>query len=334
MNRERKLVSIREIKEILPIENADNICLYKVDGWQVIDQKNRYQIGQRVVYFEIDSFLPIKPEFEFLRKSSYKKLIDGTEGFRLKSIKLRGSISQGLIIPLPDDPNFTYQLGDDCSEYFQVIKYDPPIPAELNGQVEGSFPSFIPKTDEERVQNINEFDFIGKLASLTEKLEGTSATYFVKDSNFGACSRNWQLKYNPDNTYFKIAEELDLENKMKNSGYNNISFQGELIGPGIQGNIYKLNKHSVRFFTAYDIDNNRRLNPEEFFSLMNKLNLETVPLITMDICLPNTDELLKLADSKSMLNSNTWREGIVIRLTDGSMSFKVISNKYLLKQKD
>lgn len=330
----RKLVTVRKIKEIIPIENADKICLYKVDGWQVVDQKNRYNINDLVIYFEIDSFIPVKPEFEFLRKSSYKKLLDGTEGFRLKSIKLRGSISQGLIMPIPNDPNFTYQLGDDCSEYFQVIKYEPPIPAELNGQVEGSFPSFIPKTDEERVQNINEFDFIGKLASLTEKLEGTSATYFVKDSNFGACSRNWQLKYNPDNTYFKIADELNLENKLKNCGYKNIAIQGELIGPGIQGNIYKLNKPTVRFFTAYDIDNKRRLNPEEFFSLMGKLDLETVPLLSTNTRLPGTDDLLKMADFKSMLNSNTWREGMVIRLLDGSMSFKAISNKYLLKKTD
>lgn len=330
----RKLVTVRKIKEIIPIENADKICLYKVDGWQVVDQKNRYNINDLVIYFEIDSFIPVKPEFEFLRKSSYKKLLDGTEGFRLKSIKLRGSISQGLIMPIPNDPNFTYQLGDDCSEYFQVIKYDPPIPAELNGQVEGSFPSFIPKTDEERVQNINEFDFIGKLASLTEKLEGTSATYFVKDSNFGACSRNWQLKYNPDNTYFKIADELNLENKLKNCGYKNIAIQGELIGPGIQGNIYKLNKPTVRFFTAYDIDSKRRLAPEEFFALMDKLDLETVPLLSTNTRLPGTDDLLKMADFKSMLNSNTWREGMVIRLLDGSMSFKAISNKYLLKKTD
>lgn len=330
----RKLATVREIKDILPIEGADKICLYKIDGWQVVDQKNRYRIGDLVVYFEIDSYLPIKPEFEFLRKSSYKKLLDGTEGFRLKSIKLRGSVSQGLIIPLPDDPNFMYQIGDDCSEYFGVTKYEPPMPAELTGQVEGSFPSFIPKTDEERIQNLKESDFIGKTASVTEKLEGTSATYFVKDGVFGACSRNWQLRYNPDNAYFKVADELELENKMKNSGYNNIAFQGELIGPGIQGNIYKLNKPTVRFFTAYDIDTKRRLNPEEFFTLMGKLGLETVPLITMDTRLPGTDDLLEMADFKSILNSDTWREGMVIRLADGSMSFKVISNRYLLKQKD
>lgn len=330
----RKLATVREIKDVLPIEGADKICLYKIDGWQVVDQKNRYQIGDLVVYFEIDSFFPITPEFEFLRKSSYKKLIDGTEGFRLKSIKLRGNVSQGLIVPLPNDHGFMYQIDDDCSEYFGVTKFEPQIPAELAGQMEGAFPSFIPKTDEQRVQNLKESAFIGKTACVTEKLEGTSATFFVKDGVFGACSRNWQLKYNPDNAYFKVAEELDLENKMKNSGYANLSLQGELIGPGIQDNIYKLNKPTVRFFTAYDIEIQRRLNPEEFFTLMCKLGLETVPLITMDACLVGTDGLLEFADSKSMLNPDTWREGIVIRLTDGSLSFKVISNKYLLKQKD
>jgi RNA ligase (TIGR02306 family) len=330
----RKLATVREIKDVLPIEGADKICLYKIDGWQVVDQKGRYRIGDLVVYFEIDSYLPVAPEFEFLRKSSYKRLLDGTEGFRLKSIRLRGSVSQGLIVPLPDDHEFMYRIGEDCSEYFGVTKYEPSIPAELTGQMEGSFPSFIPKTDEDRVQNLKESDFIGKTACVTEKLEGTSATYFVKDGVFGACSRNWQLRHNPDNAYFKAADEIGLENKMKNSGYANLSLQGELIGPGIQGNIYKLNKPTIRFFTAYDIDNSRRLNPEEFFTLMCKLGLETVPLITMDACLTGTDELLEFADFKSMLNPDTWREGIVIRLVDGSLSFKAISNKYLLKQKD
>ena len=97
----RKLATIQKIKEILPIEGADAIELAIVNGWKVVVGKNvEHKEGDYVIYCEIDSFLPIKEEFEFLRKSSYKKMADGTEGFRLRTIKLRGQVSQGLIIPI------------------------------------------------------------------------------------------------------------------------------------------------------------------------------------------------------------------------------------------
>jgi RNA ligase (TIGR02306 family) len=96
---ERKLATIRKIKDIVPIEGADAIELALVDGWQVVVAKNvGHKVGDKVVYCEIDSFLPIKEEFEFLRKSSYKKMGD-QEGFRLKTIKLKNTLSQGLILP-------------------------------------------------------------------------------------------------------------------------------------------------------------------------------------------------------------------------------------------
>lgn len=327
----RKLATVRKVTDIKPLQDADKICLYSVDGWNVIDQKGKYNIGDRVVYFEIDSFLPIKPEFEFLRKTSYKKLIDGREGFRLRTIKLRGQYSQGLIMPVPNNPNFNYNSGDDCSEYFEVTKYEPPIPAELNGEVEGLFPSFIPKTDEVRVQNLDEKDFIGKPAYVTEKLDGTSATFFYKDGVFGACSRNYQLKFKETNTFFKVAKELDLENKLKSLG-KNIAVQGELIGPGIQGNIYKLSKPEVRFFTAFDIDKQERLNSTDFVDTVSvKLGLKIVPYLEELKSLPNASKLLEAADGNSALNSNSRREGFVIRGVEENFSFKVISNKFLLK---
>jgi RNA ligase (TIGR02306 family) len=98
---ERKLATIRKITDITPIEGADKIELATVGGWKVVVAKDAgHKVGDLVVYCEIDSFLPIRDEFEFLRKSSYKKMSDGTEGFRLKTSKLRGQISNGLILPL------------------------------------------------------------------------------------------------------------------------------------------------------------------------------------------------------------------------------------------
>lgn len=329
----RKLVSVQQIKEILPIKDADQICVYKINGWSVVDRKDKYKVGDLVAYFEIDSFLPVKPEFEFLRKSSYKKLIDGTEGFRLRTIKLRGQVSQGLIMPIPSHINMV-SIGEDLTDDFKVVKYDPPLPAELNGEVVGTFPSFIPKTDEIRVQNMDEGDFIGELATITEKLDGTSSTFFYNQGEFGACSRNYQLRFNPDNTFFKVAAELKLEEKLKSLG-KNISIQGELIGPGIQKNRYKLNKPVVKFFTAFDIDKQERYSPTEFSKLMSDLQLETVPVLEhTSKPLTDVDDLLKQAEGKSVLNKNTEREGFVIRGINKPFSFKVISNKFLLKDND
>jgi RNA ligase (TIGR02306 family) len=152
---QRKLASIRQISEIREIPGADAIELAIVDGWQVVVAKNvNHKVGNYVVYCEIDSFLPIKPEFEFLRKSSYKKMGD-QEGFRLRTIRLRGVLSQGLILPLdeviPFPNNLDYmEVGKDVTELLEIKKYEPPVPAELAGKVKGMFPSFIPKTDEER----------------------------------------------------------------------------------------------------------------------------------------------------------------------------------------
>lgn len=152
---ERKLASIRIIKDIRPIEGADNIELATVDGWNVVVAKNvGHKVGDYVIYCEVDSFLPIREEFEFLRKSSYKKMGE-REGFRLRTAKLRGQISQGLILPLNvlmkmGPFMFEFDEGVDVTEVLGIVKYEPPIPAELAGKVKGGFPSFIPKTDEER----------------------------------------------------------------------------------------------------------------------------------------------------------------------------------------
>ena len=341
---ERKLASIRKIEKIDPISGADKIELVTVDGWKVVVAKDvGHKIGDFVVYCEIDSFLPIKPEYEFLRKSSYKKMGD-QEGFRLRSVKLRGQISQGLILPIKDVIPFPdvldyMEVGKDVTELLGVVKYEPPIPAELAGKVKGGFPSFIPKTDEERIQNLSSEYEEWKTQSdhefyVTEKLDGSSATFYMKDGVFGVCSRNLELLETEDNTFWRVARILDLENKMKNVGMN-FSIQGELIGESIQGNPYKIKGQTVRFFNIYDID------LREYYSIhiLNRIvkdvmgGLETVPVLETNFKLPETiDELLKYADAKSALNPNFDREGIVIRNGNKSISFKVISNQFLINE--
>ena len=362
---ERKLASIQRIREIRPIEGADSIELAIINSWQVVVAKNvGHKEGDLVVYCEIDSYLPIEPEFEFLRKSSYKKMSDGSEGFRLKTIKLRGQVSQGLILPLADSyaiykrstPNLDmgWFEGLDVTEMLNIVKYEPPVPAELAGKVKGYFPSFIRKTDEERVQNLTkeyeEWKFSSKHQFYaTEKLDGSSATFYIKDGEFGVCSRNLELadpgdfvpgtvmcedgleRPKQENTFWKVAREMDIKKKLLSTGLN-ICIQGELIGEGIQKNPYKLKGHTVRFYNAFDIDKQERLNLRDFIVIMKLLGFETVPILGIEFLLPDTiEELLQQAEGKSVLNPNTEREGVVIRSMDTAISFKAISNKFLLK---
>ena len=336
---ERKLATVRKITDIRPIEGADMIELAIVDGWNVVVAKNvGHKVGDMVVYCEIDSFLPIREEFEFLRKSSYKKMGD-QEGFRLRTIKLRGQISQGLIIPMSifGDFGWTAYEGLDVTKRLGIVKYEPPIPAELFGKVKGGFPSFLHKTDEERVQNlVKEYEEY-KLTSkhqfyMTEKLDGSSATFYMNEGEFGVCSRNLELLETEENTFWKVARQLNLEENMKDKG--NICLQGELIGEGIQGNPYKIKGQTVHFFNGFDIDKQTRMNNNKFLVLLDELELLSVPILGVAILLPDTvEEMLKLAEDKSFLNKLTEREGVVIRSLDNTISFKAISNKFLLNEK-
>lgn len=343
----RKLASIQIIRNITPIEGADRIELATINNWNVVVAKDvGHKIGDKVVYCEIDSFLPIEPEFEFLRKTSFKKMVD-LEGFRLKTIRLKGVYSQGLILPLKDAIhvmkrrngevyNEMLREGQDVTNLLGIKKYEPPIPANLSGKIKGNFPSFLRKTDEERVQNLtNEYiDYkrINNKWYLTEKLDGSSATFYLKEGEFGVCSRNLDLLEDPDNTFWKVARGLNIEEKLKSLG-GNISLQGELIGEGIQKNPYGIKGQTVKFFNAFDIDKYEYLPLEDFQSLIKDLGLEIVPILDLDFKLPDTiDELIQLADGKSHLNNKTTREGFVIRSHDRKISFKAISNKFLLKE--
>ena len=378
----RKLASIQKVAKIIPIPDADAIEVAQINSWKVVVKKGEFKEGDLCVYFEIDSFLPMEKEFEFLRKSSYKKMGD-LEGFRLKTIKLRGQVSQGLCLPLsilekddemkigiskqpwgdqlqlgPYDDAIVIEEGADVTSYMCVLKYDPPIPASLAGKVKGNFPGFIRKTDEERIQNMTkEFEKMKEHKYfVTEKLDGSSATYYFRDGVFGVCSRNLELadpgEFEPgmvvgedgaerpkkENTFWKVAKELFIEEKL-GTLEQNYSIQGELIGESVQGNPYKIKGHTLRIFNVFNIDTQEYLGLDEMEEFLKKVNvdnhpLELVPVLDRDYKLPDTiDEILAQADGKSVLNKDTDREGIVIRNHDKSISFKAISNTFLLKEK-
>ena len=339
MTTDRKLASVVKIADIQPIPGADAIVVATVKGWKVVVKVNEYKVGDLAVYYEIDSFLPIRPQFEFLRKSSYKRM-GSSEGFRLKTIRLRGQISQGLLTPIPEGISNPKE-GDDLTEALDIVKYEPPIPAQLAGKIKGTFPSFIPKTEEIRIQNFESevgFSPVGERAYVTEKLDGTSFTCYFNNGVFGVCGRNWELTETSDNSLWRMANVLQLKDKMTKHG-KNIALQGELIGAGINGNLYGLSDHKLFFFTGYDIDKGRRMFFDELEWVLFGLQLQMVPLLEKyGFVIPNesniVDYMLKYAEGKSVLNMEVDREGVVVRGLEREFSFKAISNTYLLGSKD
>lgn len=348
----RKLASIRKINDIQPIEGADAIEVATIDGWKVVTKKNEFQIGDLCIYFEIDSVLPVREEFEFLRKNSFVKkdwLVSETnpegEGFRLKTIRLRGQISQGLVVPLSA---FLFKAlpeeGQCVTDVLGVVKWDPPVPATLAGRVKGNFPSFIPKTDQERIQNIKpeelaayaDHDF-----EVTTKLDGSSMTVFSKDSYVGVCSRNLELDWENDSgtTFAAVLTETSLNEILPTIG--NYAIQGELMGPGIQGNRENLKNHKFYVFDIYDIDAGRYLSSSDRFEMVRVIRLmqETKGVVRIEHCPMHTDmkaatltvdELLALAEGSSIVNP--IREGLVFKsIQDSMFSFKAISNRFLIK---
>lgn len=325
----RKLVSIQTIRELNPIEGADAIEVAKVLGWSVVVKKDEFKVGEKVVYAEIDSVFPDKEEFEFLRKGK----------FRIRTIKLRGQVSQGICFPLSILPEGTYEEDEEVTELVGVTKYEPKIPACLEGVKKGNYPSFIPKTDETRVQVLQRTltNHKGKRCVISEKLDGTSTTFYLRDEAFGVCSRNMELEENESNTYWAMAHKYSIQEKLRGLG-RNIALQGETIGAGIQGNKYKLpaNERQFFLFNIFDIDAYRYLDYEEFMDLAEQLDLQVVPFLSESFKLiDDIDELVKMAVGNSVLNKTTKREGFVIKLhtseSDEIISFKSINPEFLLK---
>jgi RNA ligase (TIGR02306 family) len=345
----RKLVTLRKVSELVPIEGADVIELAKVDGWQCVVKKGEFEAGDWGIYFEIDSMIP----YAEWNKHLFKNQKDIDKGFlRIKTIKLRGQLSQGLMLPLP------LLLEYDLTDAVGVHKYEPPQPEDI--QAKSRFPSFASKTDEERIQNLIDVlpEYSKKLVYETEKLDGSSITlHCIKNElyggddlskkwTYGVSSRNLELKLEVvsinDNTIFvpsenkfvTTARNMKMQEKMTQwceKHDQDLILQGELIGTGIQGNKYGLNDIQIRFFTAQDGKHGRYVY-DEFIKIVEELELETVPIININVSLPNTvEELLNYVDGESALNKDALREGIVFRAMDGSFSFKVISNKFILK---
>jgi len=333
----RKLATIQKIEEVFPIEGADRVQKARIQGWWCVVGKDDFISGDKCLYFEVDSLLPNIPQFEFLLKGSSLKtiIIDGKEikGHRLKTKRFLGQISQGLALPLNKFPEILdLDIGTDVSEQLNVFKYELPIPAHLSGEIKGSFPGFIPKTDEERIQNCLDLleQYKGQRFYVTSKLDGSSCTIYKYNGEFGVCSRNLELKETEKNTLWKIVNKYDLKYKIQ-EGY---AIQGEIVGEGIQDNRLKLKGQDIYVFYVINLHSQEYLNLYRMKEFTDLLGLKTVPVVEDSFRLNHScEDLLKMADGPSPLNSNVPQEGIVFRLYESTqkITFKTISNEYLLK---
>ena len=337
----RKLATIRKIDAIGPIEGADAIEVATVGGWKVVIKKGEFAVGDLAVYFEIDSWMPVELA-PFLSKGKEPREFEGIKGERLRTVKLRGQISQGLLLPIePTCANIVSELfeGLDVSFPLNIVKWEKAVPAQLAGLVKGNFPTQIPKTDQERVQNLTkEIEAAqGSVYEVTEKLEGSSMTCYLIDGEFGVCSRNLDLKRDEKNAFWQAAIREDIEAKMRDTGSDaQFAIQGELIGPGIQGNIYKLMFIEFRVFDVYNILSGEYLTPVFRKALIERMGLKHVPVLESNFKLETDVEgLIAKAEGKSVMGDITGpeREGLVFKQVDGGMTFKAISNKYLLAEK-
>ena len=340
----RKMATVRKIDAIRPILDADAIECAVVGGWTVVVKKGEFTAGDLAVYCEIDSWIPTEIAPFLTKPGQEPKEFEGVKGERLRTVKLRGQLSQGLLLSL-ESVGITilhpaFEIGLDVSEILNIKKYEPPIPAQLAGEVKGAFPGIIPKTDQERIQNLSsELDAWNAERTrweITEKLDGSSMTVYMIDGEFGVCSRNLDLKRNKDNSLWKAAYAQGLEELLE--GYQefdkcNIALQGELIGEGIQGNPYKIKGQKFFLFDVYLIDEGRYMAPSERHGFIEATGIAHVPLSDMGFMLVSLtmDEILAMAEDKSQLNDSTEREGLVFKSMDGKASFKAISNKFLLK---
>lgn len=351
----RKLVSIKPITYIKPIEGADAIeCAIVDGGWPVVVKKDEYKVGDLAIYLEIDSWVPheLAP---FLSKGKEPREYNGVKGERLRTVKLRGQISQGLLLPttILDEKGLWPLAGNaegyDLSVQLGIQKWEPPIPAQLRGVMKGNFPSFIPKTDQERCQNLRK-EIFGEHAleayEVTTKLDGSSMTIYVRNGEVGVCSRNIDLKETDENSFWKAARNQNLVTalqKLADETAEEWALQGELIGEGIQGNPEKIQGQRFFLFDIFNITWGKYVSPlfrtNALLPMLQRFgaDLEHVPVLESNLFLDGkfttVDDLLNFAEGPS-LNPDTKREGIVFKSKDSQFTFKAISNSYLLKHKD
>lgn len=343
----RKLASVRRIWKLEAIEGADRIELAHVLGWQCVVNKGQFKPMDLAIYFEIDSFLPIQPAFEFLRASCYKKTDIMGEGFRLRTMRFKGQISQGLLMPLSQFPQIPADagIGDDVTDLLGVRKWEIEERATTGGTVMGTLPYDIPHTDEPRVQENPELiqAFAGLEYYISTKMDGSSHSIGINENGFHVTGHNYEYKDDGSSSFYVLVKERgyreSMEQYVRVRGLKTLTIQGELCAPGIQQNRLRLTKPEWYVFTIRE--DGKRVGLKRMLTVCKALDMTPVPIEEVGTDLPSkyptVEALLARADGDYPRGGK--KEGIVIRPTEpifcplisASLSMKVVSNKYLLK---
>lgn len=330
----RKLASIQRVVSVGDIPDADAICKVQVMAWECVSKKNEFKEGDMGVYFEIDSILPPLSVFEFMKP----------RGYRVKTIRLRGQLSQGLMMPIScfdqlKDVNL--EEGTDVTEILGVQKYEPPQDnSVMMGQAAGGFPGDIPKTDEPRIQSNTYFiDFMkGKPYYITEKCDGTSCTVYWEEGELRMCSRGVRKKLGDESCYNRAIRKYAFDRLQFFPDY---VLQGEVCGPKMQKNRLQLKEFDIFIFNVFNRKTGKYLSFKEYVKFIEDLNIgvKTVPIVEVGESFDYTiEQLLEKAKGK-YAGTDNHREGIVIRSQEEEvvgknkerLSFKAINNDYLEK---
>ena len=335
---ERILAGIQRVLALEPIINADAIELARINGWQCVVKKGEFAEGDLGVFLEIDALPRDEEPFRFLWQRNGEPTARPAN-FRVRTMKLRGALSQGVLLPLGQFSLGDVQEGDDVTNKLGVEKYEPPIPLGM-GEFRALFPGFLPKTDEMRVQSVPAV--LGELRGLpyvaTLKCDGTSATFCInaRDNSFHACGRNFSIREG-DSLYWRVARTLEIEAALRRSPH--LAVQGEICGPGIQKNRLGLKDLTLFAFNVFNMEHARYLDHDDARRWLEENGIASVEEIERGASFAHTqDSLLALAEGKYP-NTTNEREGIVIRpqretasaTLAGRLSFKAISNRFLLK---
>ncbi len=330
------IATIEKITSLSIHDNATELELAKIKGWQVCVKKGLYRPGDFCVFVTVDSIFEEHPEYEFLRNKN----------FRIKTIKLRGKLSQGIAFPISLLNTFGYTgpitEGIDVSTVIKCKHYEKPEPANLGGNAIGYRPSFIRKTDEDNIKNnpyvISELH--GLPYYITQKIDGSSGTYYHHNSKFGVCSRNQDLKQDSNNVFWKISDKYNIQ-KILFDYYKgaNIAIQGECYGLGIQDNLLQETELKFAMFNILNTDTSEYYGFKELIEFSKVTSIPMVTVLEEGNSFNYTLELLQeYANGLRYPNGNLC-EGIVIRpkiekfsqTLQGRLSGKIISEPFELK---